>query len=136
MHYTFFDKLQQAGIQGFKQDFRVSFSAQRTKDSIKLSFFCAFRGRVRDHIDNPSKPPFDKGGFAWSGKRDSPRSDPELPPVRGLGGVNKSSREMPANAGSWLVFRLKTKGWLNASLFDFRIIRLLPSAPNTIYWSK
>ena len=21
----------------------------------------------RDHIDNPSKPPFDKGGFAWSG---------------------------------------------------------------------
>ena len=46
---------------------RVSFSAQRTKDSIKLSFFCALSGRVRDHIDNPSKPPFDKGGFAWSG---------------------------------------------------------------------
>ena len=58
---------------------RVSFSAQRTKDSIKLSFFCAFRGRVRDHIDNPSKPPFDKGGFAWSGKRNSPRSVPTRP---------------------------------------------------------
>ena len=37
---------------------RLSFSAQRKKDSRKLSFFCAFRGRVRDHIDNPSKPPF------------------------------------------------------------------------------
>ena len=29
------------------------------EDNIKLSFFlCAFRGRVRDYIDNPSKPPF------------------------------------------------------------------------------
>ena len=37
---------------------RLSFSAQRTKDSRQLSFFCAFRGGVRDHIDNPSKPPF------------------------------------------------------------------------------
>ncbi len=66
-------------IQSGEQIDRLSFSAQRTKDSIKLSFFCAFRGRVRDHIDNPSKPPFDKGGFAWSGKRDSPQSDPKSP---------------------------------------------------------
>ena len=51
-------------IQSGEQMDRLSFSAQRTKDSIKLSFFCEFRGRVRDHIDNPSKPPFDKGGFA------------------------------------------------------------------------
>ena len=72
---------------------RLSFSAQRTKDSIKLSFFCAFRERVRNHIDNPSKPPFDKGGFAWSRKRDSPRSGPKSP-LSGLGGVNISSREI------------------------------------------
>ncbi len=28
-----------------------------------------------------------------------------MPPFRGLGGVNNSLREMPANAGSSLVFR-------------------------------
>ena len=47
-------------------------------------------------------------------------SDPKLPPVRGLGGVNKSSREMPArSAGSSLVFRSKSDGWLNANHFYF-----------------
>ena len=45
-------------IQSGEQMDRLSFSAQRTKDSRQLSFFCAFRGRVRDHIYNPSKPPF------------------------------------------------------------------------------
>ena len=38
-------------------------------------------------------------------------SDPNMPPSRGLGGVNKSSREMPANAGSSLVFRSKSKSF-------------------------
>ena len=39
-------------------------------------------------------------------------SDPKLPPTRGLGGVNKSSREMPArSAGSSLVFRSKSKSF-------------------------
>ena len=33
-------------------------------------------------------------------------------------------------ASSSLVFRSKSKGWLNASLFVFRIIRFLPSDPN------
>ena len=38
---------------------RVSFSALAHSDNRKIiAFFCAFRGRVRDHIDNPSKPPF------------------------------------------------------------------------------
>ena len=32
-------------------------------------------------------------------------------------------------ASSSLVFRSKSKGWLNASLFDFRTIRFLPSDP-------
>ena len=90
---------------------RVSFSAQRTKDSIRLSFFLCVSRNFRDYIDNPSKPPFDKGGFAWSRKRDSPRSDPKLPPTRGFGGVDNRSREMPANAGSWLVFRSKSKSF-------------------------
>ena len=57
-----------------------------------IAFFCAFRGRVRDHIDNPSKPPFDKGGFAWSRKRDSPRATPHTP-FRGWG-CKYSSREI------------------------------------------
>ena len=36
-------------------------------------------------------------------------SNPKLPPSRGLGGINKSSREMPArSAGSSLVFHSKS----------------------------
>ena len=59
-----------------------------------------------------------------------------LTPSRGWG-CKYSSREMPTSiVGSSPIFRSKTKGWLNASLFDFRIIRFLPSAPNTIYLSK
>ena len=92
-------------IQSGEQMDRVSFSAQRTKDSIKLSFFCAFRGRVRDHIDNPSKPPFDKGGFVLSGKRDSPRSTPSCPLSGGVGGINNSSRICP---------QMRTRGLFSA----------------------
>ena len=69
-----------------------------------IAFFCAFRGRVRDHIDNPSKPPFDKGGFAWSRKRDSDKATPHTP-FRGWG-CKYSSREIaPRSVGSSLVFR-------------------------------
>ena len=47
-------------------------------------------------------------------------SDPKLPPSRGLEGVNKCSREKPArSAGSTLVFRSKSDGWLNANHFYF-----------------
>ena len=108
-------------IQSGEQMDRLSFSAQRTKDSIKLSFFCAFRGRVRDHIDNPSKPPFKftsllfvatarKNKFICSSLaliatliREALlgaesvvcTSDPKLPPVRGLGGVKIVREKCP-----------------------------------------
>lgn len=46
-------------IQSGEQMDRLSFSALAHSDNRKIiAFFCAFRGRVRDHIDNPSKPPF------------------------------------------------------------------------------
>ena len=38
------------------------------------------------------------------------RSDPKISPFRGRG-CKYSSREMPANAGSWLVFRSKSKSF-------------------------
>ena len=61
------------------------FPLWRTKDSIKLSFFLCVSRNFRDYIDNPSKPPFDKGGFAWSRKRDSTRATPKCPlPLEGL----------------------------------------------------
>ena len=46
-------------------------------------------------------------------------SDPKLPPSRGLGGINKYSQEMSARAGSSLVFRSKSDGWLNANHFYY-----------------
>ena len=55
-------------IQSGEQMDRLSFSAQRTKDSKSYPFFVRFAERFRNHIDNPSKPPFEKGGFVWSGK--------------------------------------------------------------------
>ena len=65
---------------------RLSFSAQRKRIAKSYPFFMRFAERFRDHIYNPSKPPLDKGGFTWSGKRDSPRSDPKHPfqVVRGV----------------------------------------------------
>ena len=49
------------------------------------------------------KPPFCKGGL-WSGKRGL-HERPQVAPCQGVRGCKNSSREMPANAGSWLVFR-------------------------------
>ena len=49
------------------------------------------------------KPPFCKGGF-WSGKRGL-HERPQDAPCQGVRGCKYSSRKMPANAGSWLVFR-------------------------------
>ena len=125
---------------------RSSFSAQRKKDSRKLSFFCAFRGRVRDHIDNPSKPPFKftsllfvatarKNKFICSSlaliatlireaslgaKNETCYERSQVAPCQGVrGGVNKSSREMPANASSSFVFRSKSKGLEKSEPFLF-----------------
>ena len=64
-------------IQSGKQMDRLSFSALAYSDNRKIvAFFCAFCGRVRDHIDNPPKPSFEKEGFVWSGKRASPKGQP------------------------------------------------------------
>ena len=48
-------------------------------------------------------PPFCKGGL-WSGKRGL-HERPQDAPCQGVRGCKYSSREMPANAGSSLVFR-------------------------------
>ena len=44
---------------------------------------------------------------------------PHVAPFQGVRGCKNSSREMPANAGSWLVFRSKSDDWLNANHFYF-----------------
>ena len=56
------------------------------------------------------KPPFCKGGGFWSGKRGL-HERPQDAPFQGVRGCKYSSREMPANAGSWLVFRSKSKSF-------------------------
>ena len=55
------------------------FRSTHSDNRMIIAFFVRFAEIFRDYIDNPSKPPFDKGGFAWSRKRDSPRATPSCP---------------------------------------------------------
>ena len=80
-------------INMFESEFESRFPLNARRIAKSYPFFCAFRGRVRNHIDNPSKPPFDKGGFAWSRKRESPRATPRCHLSGGCGCKN-SSREI------------------------------------------
>ena len=79
--------------QGWGREFESRFPLNARRIALCYPFFVRFAEIFRDYIDNPSKPPFDKGGFAWSRKRAT--SDPKLPPVRGLGGVKIVREKCP-----------------------------------------
>lgn len=83
-----------------------------------------FRSKSQKRVEKTSRPfsflpfgicylspksPFCKGGL-WSGKRGL-HERPQVAPCQGVRGCKNSSREMPANAGSWLVFRSKSKSF-------------------------
>ena len=105
-------------IQSGEQMDRLSFSAPKARkgrENISTFFFC-----LLGYVTYPPNPLSVKG--AYGAESVVCTSDPKMPPCQGVRGCKYSSREMPANAGSWLVFRSKTmKDSLSkeSSLFDY-----------------
>ena len=95
--------LAKVGVASSSLVFR-SKSQKRSRYFLDLFLFC-----LLGYVTYPPTPLSVKGAFGAESVVCT--SDPKVPPTRGLWGVNKSSREMPANAGSWLVFRSKSKSF-------------------------